>query len=376
MDSCSFLPKQGAKYFCCRGSGAEAKCGFETQPEELKDWLQYADEGTSALLCKEVAAARAGRVSATFQPLAPPTPDTATAAAAAQVQPAISPPTGGSSNGLGPGAALGFAVLAVVIALSCTLSCMFLRRNRRRRAGDKRLVADYVAQYGDGGFSPHSLSDASSGTEFCLPLAPRAGGGGPGGHRATQDKMLKKQLKALAKERFCMAGRFTLHTPKAIVRDEAGVVVPAAPTGSLARGGKSTSEVTECMAMFHANSSAFECERSVLGSAKWSKHAIALVAALPAAGGEPLYARGAALPPCVVSEAGESVREWAAGHGSDTSVLAQTLVQVCLLPRFHHQRLIHSLKHCACFAVLGEPMSGVSLCMGPSAFAVARDGSA
>ena len=133
------------------------------------------------------------------------------------------------------------------------------------------------------------------------------------------DALLHRHLAALARERHCLASAYLLHTPKAIRQDECGVAVPAEAVADDDR---------EYVAFFYTDTAAFERERAVMAAPEWSEFTVALRAAYPAAGGEPCYAHGAQLPPVVVLEDGESMREWAVGSGSDAVMAVNTLVQV------------------------------------------------
>ena len=391
-------------FWCCRNFGVETACVFESNPDEVSSWVAENAGSLQPLGCQKVVSAPllpGGPTGDTI--VIPDTADAASAPAAVADSPAgtsldatdagtadasgvgndagagaeagaadsqtagaavltttPAAPSGGLSSGVA--AAIGIVVVLVVLAF---LAGVFVARRRVRKNAAEEFMRGGSGSGRGGGLNEFALpfSPASASLSGSIALGdfttsePRAAG------RAT-DMILRKQLKALAKERFCLAGRFTLHGPKEITADEGGVVVAVAPMGPLSRPGRSraakllsvdatgkmyaidepadTAEVEECSALFHSNYATFERERAVLTSQEWKPYATALVAALPSAGNDPIFARGSPLPPCVVTEAGETLREWAAGRGGDARTLARTLLDIAqLLGKLHGDGLVH-----------------------------------
>jgi hypothetical protein len=98
----------------------------------------------------------------------------------------------------------------------------------------------------------------------------------------------------------------------------------------------------EYMVFFYHDSAAFERERTVMAEPEYRELTVALRDAYPAENGEALTANGQCLPPAVVREDGETLRDWALGANSDPVLLVNTLVQVAeVLERLHAAGLVH-----------------------------------
>jgi serine/threonine protein kinase len=149
----------------------------------------------------------------------------------------------------------------------------------------------------------------------------------------TKDVLLNRQLTKLAKDRFCLENKYLLHSPKAIRHDESAILVPAE---AIAEDDK------EYMVYFYVDSGAFERVRAVMADPEWREFTVALWDVYPGAAGEALTAHGQPLPPAVVQEDGETLRDWALGANSDPVMLVNTLVQVAeVLERLHAHGFVH-----------------------------------
>lgn len=342
MRDCAGFKEQHELY-CCRDSPSGPGCRFTGAAAALGSWGETNTERLSPLQCFETVLADEA---AMFSPTDSNASSGTSATASGTVAPndASTAPASADAKVSAPYRGLSTAeVLAIMFAvcvplLAAAVCAAFVLRSRRRRraewdaAGgdfDKKSLRLTPAaccgradsDTGSRAGAPSSLnvdelSDAASSTSVGSP----SDGALPALTKALPTRntariaAMRKHVIALAAARHTLDGRFVLNPSAAaggggrrVEDEESGVAVAA----------RDSHEGTECVAHFRADAATFERERLVLANPKLAKVCRALVAAAPRVGAAAAVVDGITVPPAIVTQQGQNLREWtttAPGH--------------------------------------------------------------